>query len=74
MPYFVFRIFPEGRLEHVETHQVFRDAMQRCRQMRADKPADADYQVRMIFAEDIEAGRRLLRTPRTPPPLEEWEA
>lgn len=74
MPYFVFKIHPGDRLEHVETHQVFREAMKQCRQMRADKPADADYEVRMIFAQDIEEGRRLLRTQRKPPPLEEWEA
>ena len=74
MPYFVFKIFPDDRLEHVETHKVFRDAMKLCRRMRADRPAGADYEVRMIFAEDIEAGRRLLRTRRSPPPLEEWEA
>jgi len=73
MPYFVFKIFPQDKLELVEDHAVFKEAMKRCREMRADLPADADYSVRMIFAKDAEEGRRLLRTRRAAPPLEEWE-
>ncbi|NOZ10787.1 MAG: decarboxylase [Gammaproteobacteria bacterium] len=74
MPYFVFKVLPEEKLELVDTHTAFREAKTQCRNMRTDLSADANLDVRMIFAKDVDEGRRLLRTHRPPPPLEEWEA
>ncbi len=74
MPYFVFKVLPEEKLELVDTHAVFKEAKAQCRSMRADLPADANFDVRMIFAKDVEEGRRLLRVHRPPAVTEEWEA
>lgn len=74
MPYFVFKVLPKEKLELVDTHAVFKEAKTQCRSMRAELPGDANFDVRMIFAKDVDEGRRLLRVHRTPPPLEEWEA
>jgi len=73
MPYFVFKIDADRRLEHLETFGVFREAMQFCRARRAAQAPGEDYTVRMVFAQDVTEARRLLGTPRPNSPVEEWE-
>jgi hypothetical protein len=73
MPYFVYKVFPDKSLEPVDIHDVFKEAMQQCRQMRKDIPADQNYQVRMVFAKDKTEARRLLTAKRAASPVEEWE-
>ncbi|MCG6872271.1 MAG: hypothetical protein LJE84_08265 [Gammaproteobacteria bacterium] len=73
MPYFVFRIEPDQRMQHLETFTAFREAMSFARKLRSERAPDAEYEVRMIFADDPAEGRRLLSTRRKASPVEEWE-
>jgi len=73
MPYFVFRIEADHRLKHLETFTAFREAKQFARKLRAERPEDAEYEVRMVFAKELSEGRRLLATRRKASPVEEWE-
>ena len=70
MPYFVFKIPADGALEHIETFDAFPEAMRYCRAQRA---APERVQVRMVFAEQLSEGRRLLGIKRPAPTVEEWE-
>jgi hypothetical protein len=74
MPYFVFKLSDGAKPDHIETFDVFRDAMRFCRQQRADIPEGESYAVKMVFAGDVKEARRLLGVKRKPTPLEEWEA
>ncbi len=77
MPYFVYKISQDPelgkKLDHVDTFDVFKEAMKLCRTMRAEKPAAENYEVRMIFAKDTREARRLLTTTRKASQVEEWE-
>ena len=73
MPYFVFKIPADGALEHIETFDAFPEAMRYCRAQRAQIAAPERVQVRMVFAEQLSEGRRLLGIKRPAPTVEEWE-
>jgi hypothetical protein len=53
MPYFVYKIFekPIRHLEKLEQHDAFREASNRAKQMRGELPSDANYTIKVIFAE-----------------------
>ncbi|OFZ66488.1 MAG: hypothetical protein A2V79_08175 [Betaproteobacteria bacterium RBG_16_56_24] len=53
MPYFVYKIFkmPIHRLEKLEQHESFREASNRAKQLRAGFTGDAQYVIKVIFAE-----------------------
>ncbi len=64
MPYFLYNVSPDKHLTRVESHPSFKEARQRARVLREEKPADADYVVKVIFAKDTEEAERLLTTER----------
>ncbi|MDD3447459.1 MAG: hypothetical protein PHF72_00335 [Gammaproteobacteria bacterium] len=64
MPYFVYNVTTDKRCALVETFSGYRDARQRARDLRTQRPADADYVVKVIFAKDTEEAERLLSTER----------
>ncbi|MCR4305094.1 MAG: hypothetical protein NUV63_12880 [Gallionella sp.] len=53
MPYFIYKIFtmPIQRLEKLEQHESFREASNRAKQLRAELAGDAQYIIKVIFAE-----------------------
>ena len=53
MPYFVYKISerPIRQLEKLEQHEVFKDASNRAKQLRSEQPEDAQYSIKVIFAE-----------------------
>lgn len=67
MPYFVYRITEQDNkkeLEHLETHDNYKQAKQQVRSIRADKAADDDADYRMIFAKSEVEAETLLKAPR----------
>jgi hypothetical protein len=70
----VFTLSGAAKPQHIETFDAFKDAMRFCRQQRAEIPQGEPREVKMVFAGDITAARRLLGVKRKPSPLEEWEA
>jgi hypothetical protein len=63
MPYFVYRITPQRKLTHLETHTRYQDAKALVRRMRQDGTAGDD-DIRMIFAQQQGEAERLLSMPR----------
>jgi hypothetical protein len=53
MPYFVYKIIekPIRQLEMLEQHDAFREASNRAKQMRSELSGDANYTIKVIFAE-----------------------
>jgi hypothetical protein len=53
MPYFVYKIIekPIRQLEKLEQHDAFREASNRAKQMRGELSGDANYTIKVIFAE-----------------------
>ena len=75
MPYFVFRVLPEKKLQLVNSFAQYPAAKELCRQLRmAESPKDPSM-FRISFAEDEIKAKRLLSEKHKPAsPLEEWEA
>jgi hypothetical protein len=71
MPYFVYNIFPQRRLEYIEEFSGYRDARDRVRELRKTVPEDADYTVRLVHAKHKSEAERLLTTEREARPAGE---
>ena len=71
MPYFVYKVSENRRLEQVDAFERYRDAKQLARSMREQLPEDADYLVRVIFSGNGEEAARLLMEKREPRPMGE---
>jgi len=66
MPYFLYRISGDRKLQLIDTFEKFQDAKARARQMRADAPPENSETIRMIFAETAKKAQLLLTDPRNP--------
>lgn len=64
MPYFVFKVSPERKLERLEAFAGYRDARQYARDQRALLAADDPHKIRMVHAENVMEAERLLSAPR----------
>ncbi|MEE8428280.1 MAG: hypothetical protein V3S33_02095 [Gammaproteobacteria bacterium] len=73
MPYFVYKIHPGKRLEHMTRFDSFSEARTFAREHRASLKPEADYTVKIIFAEDTEAAEKELTRHREAPILMEHE-
>ena len=62
MPYFVYKISPPRRLEHIATLEQYQDARTQVRSLRQAGAPGAEY--RLIFAGQMAEAERLLATPR----------
>ncbi len=71
MPYFIYEIFPPGRLGLVDSFAAYREARTRARALRAALGADAERSIRVIYAQSTEEAARLLSEVREPRPLGE---
>ena len=74
MPYYIYRVFPDKRLEKIEEFPAFREASVRAKTLRREIPADQDYLIKMVFAETPFEAQLLLAQPRQPEPLtgDDW--
>lgn len=71
MPYFIYRISPERKLDFVDSFDSYRDAKQAATALRvAQQPDDVD-RVKMVFAKDSPEAEQLLRTERERQPSED---
>ena len=64
MPFLVYKIFSQKKLEHIETFAKFREARAHVRDLRGALTPESGYTVRMIFANDTIAAEKLLTAPR----------
>jgi predicted exporter len=71
MPYFIYEIFPPGRLVLVDNFAVYREARARARTLRAALGANAAQTIRVIYAQSTEQATRRLTEVREPRPLGE---
>ncbi len=71
MPYFVYTVFPNKKLELLDEFAKYRDARDDVRTRRKELPADADYTVRLVHAKHQTEAERLLTTEREPRPMGE---
>ena len=78
MPYYIYKIVPgptnlTKSLEKLEQHEAFKPAKSRARELRAEMGKDADYTIKVMFADsELEAEEKLMEK-REQPILREWE-
>lgn len=78
MPYFIYKITPGPtkmikRLELLTQFEVFNDAKNKAREMRADLGTDTDITIKVIFAATPLEAEEKLQEHREAPILREWE-
>ena len=71
MPYFLYKIFPNKKLELIENFGNYREAKDKARQLRTEMGDDDSYIVKMIHAKHTDEAERLLSQERKPRPLGE---
>jgi len=71
MPYYIYKIHPPKRLEHIQEFDTYRDAKTYTREQRKSLAPEDDYTIRMIFAPSKEHAERLLKEVREARPLGE---
>ncbi|GAB6044089.1 hypothetical protein [Endothiovibrio diazotrophicus] len=71
MPYLVYKIFAEKKLEYVDSQPSYREAKAVVNAMRKELPKDADHTVRLVFAKNQDEAERLLTEEREAPPAGE---
>ncbi len=64
MPYYVYRITPPKKLDHLETMQKYQEAKKLVRELRTELGPDSVNNVRMIFAKSQGEAEKLLSMPR----------
>lgn len=74
MPYYIYKIFPDKRLEKIDEFSAFREASARAKTLRREIPADQHYLIKMVFADNSLEAQLLLAQPRPPEPLtgDDW--
>jgi hypothetical protein len=71
MPYFIYNVYPDKKLELIESFGKYRDARDQARELRA-KIAEGDtYTVKLIHAKHEKEAERLLTTEREARPIGE---
>ena len=71
MPYLVYKVFAEKKLEYVDTQPNYREAKAVVNAMRKELNEEADHMVRMVFAKNQNEAERLLTEEREAPPAGE---
>lgn len=68
MPYFLYKLYPDRKLDYITEHDKFRPAKLEARAMREELPSDAGYQIKVMFAENQKQAELLLKEEREPRP------
>lgn len=71
MPYFVYNIHPNKKLELLQEFPSYREARDDVRRRRKELDDDVDYTVRLVHAKHTAEAERLLTTEREPRPMGE---
>lgn len=71
MPYFIYHIHPNKRLEVTGSFSKYRDARDAARKKRSELSEQDDFVVKVIHAKHEEEAERLLKQEREPRPLGE---
>ncbi len=71
MPYFVYTVFPNKKLELLDQFPTYREARDDVRTRRKQLPDDVDYTVRLVHAKHESEAKRLLTAEREPRPMGE---
>ena len=71
MPYFVFNVFPNKKVQEVDSFGAYREARNFARDKRNELTANDEYVVKVIFAGNADEAARLLTTEREARPLGE---
>ena len=64
MPYFVYRIPEERKLEYIDTFEKYREAREITRSQRAELGKGSTVLVKMIYAKNQTEAEKLLLAPR----------
>jgi hypothetical protein len=64
MPYFVYRIEPENKLEYIESYEKYREAKLKVNELRKQENTDSEVVCRMIHAANRSNAEKLLLAPR----------
>jgi len=64
MPYFIYKIRSDKKLEQIAEMEKFREAKLQAREMREAMSADDDYMVKIIFAKNSMEAQLLLKEER----------
>jgi len=67
MPYFVYQISEDKKLQCVDTIEKYREARNRVRDLRGKQAPDDTSLIRLIHASNLSEAERLLLTPRETP-------
>lgn len=71
MPYYLYKIHGPRTVEAIEAHDVYREARNRARALRADQALADSSHIRLVFAKSPEEAEKLLLEVREPRPLGE---
>jgi uncharacterized protein YueI len=64
MPYFVYKIDPENRLEYIDSYEKYRDAKVKVNDLRKAESSESNAICRMIHAANKSNAEKLLLAPR----------
>jgi len=64
MPYFVYKIEPENKLEHIDTYEKYRAAKVKINELRKAESDGSEIVWRMIHAANKSNAEKLLLIPR----------
>jgi hypothetical protein len=64
MPYFVYKIEPENKLEYIESYEKYREAKLKLNELRKTEGVDSEIICRMIHAANRANAEKLLLAPR----------
>jgi hypothetical protein len=65
MPYFVFAVKPFAQLDKLGEFEVFKDASNYAKTLRAQQPAEEGVRIKVMFAEDQLSAEDLVNQLRT---------
>lgn len=71
MPYFLYKVFPNKKLELIEDFGKYKEAKDKARHLRDEMGDDDSYIVKIIHAKHPDEAQRLLSQERKPRPMGE---
>ncbi|MDM8545531.1 hypothetical protein [Candidatus Venteria ishoeyi] len=68
MPYFLYKVFPDKKLEKITDFEKFQDAKKQARDLRTSMTEADNYTVKVMFAKNEMEAELLLKETREPRP------
>ena len=60
MPFYIFKVAPSGELDYLDVAEKYRPARDKVRELRKNAASDGETTYRMIFANSVAQGEKLL--------------